>query len=270
MLKSIANRIANNFTDEDTRIITILDYATPGRLTSNLDHTDNSQNLIVLIDNATIMGSVNMQIYKSQQLAPMLDMNSPLPSDFNMTNAAEQIKNDQIKLAEIVNRLNNMDDSKTLYAHYPSFESYTGSADLEIKKDPKLTQIVPKDGALNDFLIPGGKSFLLVVEKGNDFLIQINRGSHIAKLCKPAVNAAKADCPSPSPDCDGEYSGYAFWIMFVILFIIIIVLAVVLGIYVFGDDGSESKISKVETRGSPTSEIELGSVTSPLEPVETK
>jgi hypothetical protein len=265
MLKAIANRIANDFTDEDTRIITILDYTSTNALDSELKHTDNSKNLIILIDNTAILGSVKMEIRRSDRPAVMFGDSFKAPRPQNDANNREVIKHGQIKLAEIVNRLNNMNDSKTAFMYYPSYDGYVDNGDFEITKSETLTSITPKDEVSNNLLTPGGKSFLLIIEKTTDHLLcRVKRDSYVDKVCAPAVDAAKAICPSPSsPDCEDQYSSTEFWIMFAILLFIIIVLALVLGYFVLSGDSDKNKLSEsplVTESGPPTGRVELSSI----------
>lgn len=260
MLKTITNKIATNFTDEDTNIITIMDYVTDKDVKSNFIN-DRTKNLIVLLDNTIITGNVSINITESN-----LDQNSLVKS--NIT----KIKDDEklVKIAEIVNRLNNMDKSKTVFIYYPSLESDNSQFSVvPSKTDPGFISITLSQDTTEDLFIPGGKSFVYILEKAEqdqfrNVSLSINRDSYQNIICSPTIEN------SSESEYENYYSSTIVWNMTIIIGFVALMFLVFLCIK-FLIETSPKKENVVTKPTAPVTLMSNGtSVSSPVESIATK
>ena len=270
MLKSIANKIASNFKDDDTNIISIVDYVTNNDVRSEL-LSDHTKNLIVLMENVVVTGNLNLTITESPN-----QTSSSTPTNFGDDNKV-------VKIAEIVHVLNNMDESKTYSVYLPSPDTIDTQSAFKIISDsnsPGVMNIVPKSLTdISDIFIPGGKSFVYVVEKTQDYrnaTLSLTRDTYCNIVCKPNSSTVNSNC-------DSYYSSNAFWSVTSILVFIALIFLVILLFNVFTSKDSTSTKSNVNdatmksTLGStptPTSAVTLTAtsdfVSSPVESIAIK
>ena len=214
MLKTITNRIASTFKDEDTDIITILDFTHSGNLQSDFIHRDRMKNLIVLVDNTIVMGAVNLRVVRDNSVA---DMETSMDD------------NKAVTVEEVVNRLNAMDEQKTLVSYFPSVDgTQMMSPVFGVDANGQNTVIGVTDSTeIQNIFTPGGHSLLFVIEKGQDpVTFTIGRNSYQHRLCSPLIQADRSkrvtlEPVASSPTDTPFYASPVFWIVLIVLILVI-------------------------------------------------
>lgn len=271
MLKTITNRIASTFKDEDTDIITILDFTHSGNLQSDFVHRDRTKNLIVLVDNTIVMGAVNLRVVRDNSVAAT---ETPMDDDKAVT------------VGEVVNRLSAMDEQKALVSYFPSVDgTQMMSPVFGVVADGPNTAIGVTDPTqIQNIFTPGGQSLLYVIEKGQDRVtFTIGRNSYQQRLCSPLIQADRAKRITLEPVANAStntpfYSSPVFWIVLVVLILVIGVIGYMAYNYSSKEkSGEKSTSSKNETvnfgkggQDKVSLTTSMSAASSPMETISTK
>lgn len=299
MLSDIADHIASNFKDADTKILTVENRDVTNNMESSVVNVSNQKNLIVLIRNTSVLGSVSIKIANTADTSAMDDKTgadngtgetpeptatatevggtstgtastgAPIGGTSVGTSATPNTPNatatgNSVAIAQVVNSIRKMDDEKTIQFAVPRL----GENDSRIKVNPKgLGFIVNADpNSMQQLLAPGGEDLLIVIAKGvHNINVELSRESYLQRVCPPATicESNKTDNEECTPE--DVLKTTTFWITVLILVFIIFVLFIFLMYTISG--GRDSKYnSGDDLRGIETIDtiepvgIKLGSL----------
>jgi hypothetical protein len=231
MLSTVIDRVANNFKNEDTRIITVTDFTAKGGFKSDFAHTDVSKNLIILIDNATVMGNVDMNVRRNT---------------IAVSDSTEELNPRVVSVSSVVERMKNMNSNKTLLIYYPSFEKYVLDHRLTETKLGNTDEVTIRNETreLDSLLTPDGMSLVIVIEKGqNPVSINLTRPSYIESTCPV--------CPPCNQVETNTYSHKTYWGTTGTLTVCVCILLIILLIFMMsGSSESNSSGSMNKTAKS--------------------
>lgn len=258
MLSDIADHIASNFKDADTKILTVENRDVTNNMESSVVNVSNQKNLIVLIRNTLVLGSVSIKIYNTADTSTTNDKTgadngtgetpeptatatevggtstgtastgapiggtsvgtSAMPNTPNATAAGNSVT-----IAQVVNSIRKMDDEKTIQFAVPRL----GENDSRLKVNPQgLGFTINADPtSMQQLLAPGGEDLLIVIAKGgHNIIVDLSRGSYLQRVCPPTTvsESNKADNEQCTPE--DVLKTTTFWITVLILTFIIFAL----------------------------------------------
>lgn len=267
MLSDIADHIASNFKDADTKILTVENRDVTNNMESSVVNITNQKNLIVLIRNTSVLGSVSIKISNTVDTAAIHDETgdgeTPEPTEVGGTSTGTAstgapiggtsvgtsampntpnatAAGNSVAIAQVVNSIRKMDDEKTIQFTVPRL----GENDQRLKVNPQESGFIinADPNSMQRLLAPGGEDLLIVIAKGgHNINVDLSRGSYLQRVCPPTTvsESNKADNEQCTPE--DVLKTTTFWITVLILTFIIFALFGCL-MYTISD-GRDSKYS---------------------------